>query len=124
MKLTIKGSVGDNDVDLEVELSDADVSQLVNQLKFTSENTDPPSPLVRSRPDPKTSELSESLNFIQKQGKVTQYQLIDQLADLGLKDADIKRAIMWLNHHADIKVETQSKGQHSQYHIFHWQPTD
>ncbi|GAA3927079.1 hypothetical protein [Litoribacillus peritrichatus] len=123
MKIKITGNVGEHDVNLDVDLPEEALQQFFSQLSIKpSEAT--VSPLVRSRPEAKTSELAESLDFIKKQIKVSQYQLIDHLADLGLEDSEIKRAIMWLNHHADIHVETQTKGPHSQYHIFHWQPTE
>ena len=77
-------------------------------------------PIVRSRPEAKTSELSSSLAYIEAKKEVTQYQLIDHLADNGHSDASIKRAIMWLKHHADIKVDTVSQGEHSQYYVFRW----
>jgi hypothetical protein len=130
MKLTIKGSIADSQVDLEVELSDADFANAVSLLKGTQieksspiaevVSTDADSPLVKSRPEAKSSELSLSLDYIKLKKEVTQYQLIDHLADEGHRDANIKRAIMWLKHHADIKVDTVSKGEHSQYYVFRW----
>lgn len=129
MKLTIKGTVADSQVDLEVELSDADLTKAISLLKDAKIETTTPiasvptqaeAPLVKSRPEAKTSELSLSLEYIEKKKEVTQYQLIDHLADNGHKDANIKRAIMWLKHHADIKVDTVSKGEHSQYFVFRW----
>lgn len=130
MKLTIKGSIADSQVDLEVELSNADFANAVSLLKGTQieksspiaevVSTDADSPLVKSRPEAKSSELSLSLDYIKLKKEVTQYQLIDHLADEGHRDANIKRAIMWLKHHADIKVDTVSKGEHSQYYVFRW----
>ncbi|GLQ30579.1 hypothetical protein [Litoribrevibacter albus] len=131
MKLTIKGSVGDSKVDLEVELQDSDVRQALALLKDAKITTDAPvttdtpvseAPLVRSRPEAKSSELALSLQYIENKGEVTQYQLIDHLADEGHRDANIKRAIMWLKHHADVKVDTVSRGEHSQYYVFRWLP--
>lgn len=130
MKLTIKGSIADSQVDLEVELSDADFANAISLLKGTQieqsspiaevVSTEANSPLVKSRPEAKSSELSLSLDYIKLKKEVTQYQLIDHLADEGHRDANIKRAIMWLKHHADIKVDTVSKGEHSQYYVFRW----
>jgi hypothetical protein len=132
MKLTIKGSVGNTPVDLEVELNDVDFEQaasLLNKIsihppkKEDASTKQEQTPLVKSRPEAKTSELALSLAYIEKKKEVTQYQLIDHLADEGHKDANIKRAIMWLKHHADIKVDTVSRGEHSQYFVFRWNPT-
>lgn len=133
MKLTIKGSIGDSQVDLEVEMQDTDFQQAIALLKDTKiEQTtsnpvtpipDRESALVRSRPEAKSSELALSLKYIEQKKEVSQYQLIDHLAEEGHRDANIKRAIMWLKHHADIKVDTVSKGEHSQYYVFRWSPS-
>ncbi|MFC3152004.1 hypothetical protein ACFOEK_13260 [Litoribrevibacter euphylliae] len=133
MKLTIKGSIGESNVDLEVEIQDSDFQQAVSLLKDTKielvknnvEKTsqEQESALIKSRPEAKSSELALSLKYIEQKKEVSQYQLIDHLADEGHRDANIKRAIMWLKHHADIKVDTVSKGEHSQYYVFRWNPS-
>lgn len=133
MKLTIKGSIGDSQVDLEVEMQDTDFQQAIALLKDTkieqatsnpvTSIPDRESALVRSRPEAKSSELALSLKYIEQKKEVSQYQLIDHLAEEGHRDANIKRAIMWLKHHADIKVDTVSKGEHSQYYVFRWSPS-
>jgi hypothetical protein len=140
MKISITGKIGRQDVDLTVEADTEELKEIFSQTQIVqipeasnSQSADDSTakaepdvpqqddaPIVRSRPEAKTSELSSSLAYIEAKKEVTQYQLIDHLADNGHSDASIKRAIMWLKHHADIKVDTVSQGEHSQYYVFRW----
>ncbi|WP_163835329.1 hypothetical protein [Spartinivicinus ruber] len=133
MAIKITGKVGSLSVDLSIEATDdlkmliAELSHLTREANPTSE---PPSESVcqslkskgvREAKTPKQKNFFEkSLDFIWQKQTVTNYQLIDFLADSGAEDAEIKRTMMRLKHSHLIQLETIAGPGQSSYLKFHW----
>lgn len=135
MAIKITGKVGDLSVDLSIEATEdlkALIAALTQNTQENNNETNDRSPELMShsvKPDT-THEMQavkqknffeKSLDFVKQQKSVTNYQLIDFLADNGADDAEIKRAMMRLKHSHLIKLETISGPGQSSYLKFHWQ---
>ncbi|MCX4025870.1 hypothetical protein H0A36_22840 [Endozoicomonas sp. SM1973] len=133
MAIKITGKIGDLSVDLSIEATD-DLKVLIAELsrgvqddntfsEQPQESVDRPVKLdvVSDNKGSKPANFFEkSLDFIKQQGTVTNYQLIDFLADSGAEDVEIKRTMMRLKHSHFIQLETIAGPGQSSYLKFHW----